>query len=117
HRPNPHASRVIPQASIRPPLTPEQRGLRPDYIVGGVGSDGISWVVLELKGANDRIFVCDRDGKGLRLSAAANRGLCQLLAYLDYCAANQAYLREFLNTRSFREPAGILFIGRASELE
>jgi hypothetical protein len=91
--------------------------MRPDFIVGVVGSDGVSWVVVELKGAADQMFVCDRDGGSLRLSTTANRGLCQLLSYLDYCAANQAYLRDFLNTRSFREPTGILFIGRASELE
>jgi hypothetical protein len=116
-RPNAHVSWVIPQASIRAPFTHEQRGLRPDYLVGGVGSDGFSWVVVELKGARERIFARDQNGGGLRLSAAANRGLCQLLSYLDFCATHQAYLREFLNARSFREPKGILFIGRANEVE
>ena len=41
----------------------------------------------------------------------------QLLEYIDYCSETQAYLRETLNLTNFREPQGILMIGRASEVE
>jgi hypothetical protein len=116
-RVNPHAAWVIPQAAIRPPLSTKQRGLRPDYLVGGYGSDGISWVVVEIKAPAQLVFAGGVGRGRIRLSSAANAGLCQLAQYLDFCSANQAYLRDFLGTRFFREPTGVLVISRMLEFE
>ncbi|MBI4178426.1 DUF4263 domain-containing protein [bacterium] len=110
-----HGVWVIPQQVIRPPMRPVECGLKPDFILGGKGSDGFSWFVVELKGADDAIFV-GSDGKTY-FSGAANRGVFQLLQYVDYCSQNQAWLRDTLQLTDFREPRGFLFVGREKELE
>lgn len=110
-----HGTWVIPQQQVRPPLTSSQRGLKPDYIVGGKGSDGFRWFVVELKGADQKIFT-ERNGNVV-FSNAANDGICQLLNYVDYCSSAQSYLRDSLRLNDFREPEGCLIVGRESELE
>ncbi len=110
-----HGVWVIPQQVIKPPMRPVERGLKPDFILGGKGSDGFSWFVVELKGADDSIFA-ESDGKTY-FSSSANRGVFQLLEYVDYCSQNQAWLRDTLRLTDFREPRGFLFIGRETELE
>jgi len=108
-----HGSWVIPQQAIRP-STAVEIGLKPDYIVGGASSDGYSWYVIELKGVTDSIFA-EKKGK-LYFSSTANRGVFQLLEYIDYCASIQMYLRDVLGLTDFREPKGILIIGNEEEL-
>lgn len=109
-----HGTWVIPQQEIRPPLTLTQKGLKPDYLVGGKGSDGYRWFVVELKGANHNIFV-EKKGS-LQFSAVVNRGICQLMSYIDYCSSAQGYIRDSLKLNGFREPEGILIVGREEEL-
>ena len=110
-----HGAWIIPQQQIRPPQKYVRYGLRPDYIIGGRDSDGFFWYVLELKGANENIF-SEENGR-VFFSKTTNKAMFQLLEYIDYCSETQAYLRETLNLTNFREPQGILMIGRASEVE
>lgn len=109
-----HGTWVIPQQEIRPPSTAVQKGLKPDYLIGGKGSDGYRWLVVELKGANQNIFV-EKNGH-IYFSSIVNRGICQLLGYIDYCSSAQGYLRDTLKLTGFREPEGVLVVGRESEL-
>src|SRR5438874_9463033 len=43
-----HGTWVVPQQEIRPSSLPGVRGLKPDYLVGGKGSRGYSWYVVDL---------------------------------------------------------------------
>ena len=52
-----HGTWVVSQQMVRPPLTSAQTGLKPDYIVGGRSSEGFHWLVVELKGINQPLFV------------------------------------------------------------
>jgi hypothetical protein len=61
------------------------------------------------------MFSRNRAGN-ISLSSIANRGICQLLQYIDYCSAAQSYLRDTLKLKEFREPKGFLIIGREAEL-
>lgn len=110
-----HGTWVVSQQMVRPPLTPDQTGMKPDYIVGGRGSEGFLWMVVELKGVDQPLFA--QKGKRLALSNYANQGLCQLLEYVDYCNAAQNYLREQLHLTDFSNPKGLLLIGRQCEIE
>ncbi|HEV7473921.1 MAG TPA: Shedu anti-phage system protein SduA domain-containing protein [Pyrinomonadaceae bacterium] len=110
-----HGSWVVPQQLIRPPSLDEIRGLKPDYLVGGKGSRGYSWFVVELKSPKDKLFTREKSGT-ISLSSVANRGICQLLRYIDYCSSAQSYLRDSLRLKEFREPKGFLIIGREAEL-
>jgi len=109
-----HGSWVVPQQVIRPPQGSVQSGLKPDFIVGGKSSDGFAWFVVELKGPGDAIF--SEASSRLLLSRPANMGVIQLLEYIDYCSQAQAYLRDTLHLIDFREPRGLLLIGRETEL-
>jgi len=52
-----HGSLVISKQNIKPHLKlNSSKGLIPDFLVGGDSSDGYSWWVIEIKGANDLIF-------------------------------------------------------------
>ena len=110
-----HGTWVVPQQLARPPSLPEIRGLKPDYLVGGKGSRGYSWYVVELKSPSEKMFSRDQAGN-IFLSGVANRGVCQLLQYIDYCSAAQSYLRDTLNLKGFKEPKGFLIVGREAEL-
>lgn len=107
-----HAAWIYPKAQIRPP-NDNIRGLIPDYILAGANSDGVSWFVLELKGPRERAFV--RHDSHISLSPAANKGVCQLLNYIDVASRTQAYLRDEIQLTGFREPRGILMIGTDEE--
>lgn len=111
-----HGTWVVPQQEIRPPSLPGIRGLKPDYLVGGKGSRGYSWYVVELKSPKDSLFTRASSGE-IYLSNTANRGICQLLRYIDYCSFAQSYLRDILKLKDFREPKGFLILGRGAELE
>lgn len=110
-----HGTWAVPQAQIRPPLLPASVGLRPDYLVGGLSSDGYAWYVVELKGVRERLF--SGEDHALRFSSAANRGIVQLLSYLAYCSETQAFLRDTMGLRGFNEPKGILVLGQKGEFE
>ena len=110
-----HGTWVIPQQTVRPPLAPQQKGLKPDYVIGGKGSDGSRWYVIELKGVITPLFVEKKSGR-ISLSGEANEGLMQLVSYIDYCGKAQAFLRDSLHLVDFSEPQGFLIIGRQSEL-
>lgn len=108
-----HAAWVIPKQVIRMHLGKEAPGLIPDYLIAGANSDGVSWWVLELKGCDTRAF--SNSSSSHCLSPSANRGVIQLLEYIDACAEAQSYLRDQLGLKGFREPRGILLIGTDDE--
>lgn len=110
-----HGGKAYSQKAIMPHISKERHGLIPDYLISGRSSDGISWWVLELKSPKAKIF--SGSGNKLRLSSGANRGVIQLLKYLDFCSQHQSMLRDTLKLERFREPNGLLIIGREDELE
>ncbi len=113
-----HGMWVIPQKLIDPGATPKRKGLKPDYLFGGKNSDGFFWCVAELKGPQDKLFNrASDDRKTISFSTAANKGICQLLQYMDYCISAQSYFRDHFGLTNFREPRGFLIIGREEELE
>jgi hypothetical protein len=105
--------KVLSQQVIQPAVPGVQPGLIPDYLISGINSAGISWYVVELKGAKEKMFA--GSGSILRLSKTANQGILQLLRYLDFCAEHQTVLRDAFKLEGFREPHGILLIGREEE--
>ena len=107
-----HGTWIIPQQEIKPPT--DTPGLKPDYILGGRSSDGFQWWVIDLKGSNKSIF--SESQYRTRFSLETNKGVFQVLQYMDYCAEMQAYLREGLSLTEFREPCGLLIIGKEKEL-
>jgi hypothetical protein len=109
-----HMSWVFPKEQIRPASGPTG-GLIPDYLMAGASSSGVEWFVLELKGADKRAFTTS--GNRVSLSTDANRGICQLLNYIDLSSRDQAYLRDGLELSGFREPRGILLIGTDEETD
>ncbi len=108
-----HGAWVIPKQMVRPPMAESQKGLIPDYVLGGLSSDGFEWFVLELKGADQRIIT--ESNNLLYFGSVANKAICQTIEYIDYCASVQAYLRDSLKLRDFREPKGFILIGRETE--
>jgi len=109
-----HMSWIFPKEQIRVP-SGDVGGLIPDYVMAGANSDGVQWFVLELKGADKEAFT--KKGKQPSLSPEANKGVCQLLNYIDHSSRDQAYLRDTLGLKNFREPKGILLIGTDDETE
>lgn len=109
-----HASWIFPKRQIRPP-SGTRSGLIPDYLMAGANSDGVQWFVLELKGADKHAFA--KAGSHVLLSSDANRGICQLVNYIDSSSRDQAYLRDGLELSGFREARGILLIGTDLETE
>lgn len=110
-----HGVWVLSQPQIKPPQTINQKGMKPDYIVGGKGSDGFKWFVVELKGSDQSVFT-EKNGN-ICFSSVVTKGICQLLGYIDYCSSAQGYFREILKLNRFREPDGFLIVGREKELE
>jgi hypothetical protein len=108
-----HGAWIIPQQDIKPQTS--DPGLKPDYIIGGKSSDGFGWWVLDLKGANEKIF-SEKENR-ICFSNKTNMGIFQVLEYINYCAKMQSYMREVLSLNGFREPKGLLIIGRESEME
>lgn len=107
-----HMTWIFPKEQIRP-SSGSIGGLIPDYVLAGANSNGVEWFVLELKGADTRAFTKSR--KRVALSTEANRGVCQLLNYIDLASRDQAYLRDGLKLAGFREPRGVLLIGTDEE--
>jgi len=108
-----HGAWIVHQQIIRPPQPEVQKGLKPDMIIGGKNSDGFSWCILDLKGSNEALFT--ESNNNLRLSSVANKGIIQVLEYIDYCAYAQNYLRDTLKLTNFREPKGLILLGREEE--
>jgi hypothetical protein len=108
-----HGAWVIPQQAIRPSLGTTQKGLIPDYIIGGRNSGGFSWFVLELKGADQQML--NESNSYLYLSSTVNKAVGQVVEYIDFCASAQSFLRDSLCLTAFREPKGLIFVGRESE--
>jgi len=109
-----HEAWVIPEQMVRPPLTESKKGLKPDFILGGLSSEGIKWCVLELKGA-DVDLLQETSNRILSFGSCANRAICQTIEYIDYCASAQVHLRDTLKLKDFREPNGLILIGRETE--
>jgi hypothetical protein len=108
-----HAAWVVPKKSIRSKVSSDVPGLIPDFIVGGKNSYGITWYVVELKGANHSLF--KKSGGSYYLSSEANRGLCQVLEYMNFCNFSQSNLRDTLKLHDFAYANGFIFIGRENE--
>lgn len=106
-----HATWIVPKQAIRLRLGDHSPGLIPDYLVAGANSDGVAWWVLELKGCEAKVF----SNRGF--STTANRGIVQLLEYIDVCSELQSTLRDQLGLKGFREPRGILLMGTDDEYE
>lgn len=110
-----HAAWVVPKKAIRSNISGEMPGLIPDFLVGGKNSFGITWYVVELKGAQHKLFT---ESKGsVYLSSTANKGICQVLEYMHFCNSAQATLRDVLKLNGFVSAEAFLFIGRETETE
>ena len=109
-----HASWLFPKQHLRLPSN-DIGGKIPDYVLAGANSDGVSWYVLELKGANIKSF--KQSGKRVYLSSETNKGICQLIEYIDISTRSQSYLRDEIKLKGYREPKGILLIGTEEETE
>jgi hypothetical protein len=110
-----HGAWVLSQQMLRPKLGTSQPGLIPDFIIGGKSSDGFEWWVAEIKGADAKLF--SHRNSYLCLSDTLNKGVCQLLTYVDYCDEAQATIRDQLKLTRFRRPNGLIIIGRGDELD
>ncbi|EOW9093200.1 TPA: Shedu anti-phage system protein SduA domain-containing protein, partial [Vibrio cholerae] len=110
-----HATWIYPKLELRPSAGDAKGGMIPDYVISGANSDGLQWFILELKGPRQNAFV--HKGKRVYLSADSNKGICQLISYIDIASKSQAYLRDELGLKGFREPRGIILIGTEEESE
>ncbi|WP_404471948.1 DUF4263 domain-containing protein [Vreelandella venusta] len=108
-----HAAWVIPKQQIKPHVSSEMRGLIPDFLVGGKNSFGVTWYIVELKGANHKLF--SMAGGSVKLSDVANKGFCQSLIYMQFCNSSQHMLREVLKLKGFDKANSFLIVGRAAE--
>lgn len=108
---------VLPKLTLTPRIEHMyQKGMIPDFILGGNSSDGHEWWIVELKGANEEIVIIDKNER-IRFADIVNKGICQLLEYIDFASEKQSNLRESFGLTNFREPNGLLIIGRENEFE
>jgi hypothetical protein len=110
-----HGIWVIPKQQIKTKIGNE-RGLIPDFIVGGKNSDGFQWWVIELKGSDAKLLKVNAQ-KEVCFTSEGNKGISQLTEYIDYCRKYQSHLRDAFKLKDFREPSGILVIGNENEFE
>lgn len=108
-----HGIWVIPKQQIKTKIG-EGRGLIPDFIIRTKSSSGFQYWVVEIKGPNTSLLILNRS-KELYFTSEANKGLCQLLEYKDYCSKYQTKFRDEFNFEDFREPTGLLLIGTEDE--
>ena len=112
-----HKGWVFPKLTLTPKIEHMyQKGMIPDFIIGGQSSDGQEWWIVELKGADEQVIIIDKNGR-IRFSDTVNKGICQLFEYIDYASEKQSKLRQDFGLKNFREPYGLLIIGRESEFE
>ena len=110
-----HGLWVIPKQQIKTRIGNE-RGLIPDFIVGGKNSDGFQWWVIELKGAATKLLKTNSQSE-VYFTNEGNKGISQLIEYIDYCRKYQSHLRDSFQLKDFREPSGMLIIGTEEEFE
>ncbi len=70
-------------------------------------------MVVELKGTNETLFTSTKNK--MRFSKTANKAICQLLEYIDFCSKSQSNIRDALKLNDFREPSGFLLVGKEEE--
>lgn len=110
-----HRAIIIPKQEIKPRIKiTDEKGLIPDFIIGGKNSDGWNWWVIELKGTTQTIF--SESSNEIYFNTEINKGICQLLEYIDFCSENQSNLRDVFKLENFREPNGLIIAGREREL-
>lgn len=107
---------VIPQQPIKTAMRTVDTGLIPDYLVCGKSSDGFAWWIIEFKGADEPLFTVGSDQRPA-FSASANKGILQLLEYVDFCDEFQSKIKAEFRLPDFRPPKGMLIIGREVEVE
>jgi len=112
-----HGIIVIPKQQIKAKskIDSEDYGLIPDFLVAGENSDGYQWWVIELKGVNHDTF--SKDNNRVYFTDTANKGVFQLLEYIDFCNKYQSVLRDTFGLKDFREPNGLLIIGHEDEFK
>jgi hypothetical protein len=108
-----HHTWVIPKKIIKTRFGVLEKGLIPDYIVGGQSTSGREWFVIELKGANCKWFVEQRDL--IYFTNTINKGIHQLIEYLDHCDTYQSKFRDEFMLDGFKKPKAILMAGRRLE--
>lgn len=108
-----HGFDVRSKQQITCGIKDKNKGSIPDFIIGGENSDGWQWWIIELKGADEKIFT---DKEPFHFSYIANCGICQLFKYVSDSNKIQSYLRDHLRMVDFSNPKGILIIGREEEL-
>lgn len=113
-----HGIVVLPKQQIKAKskIEKDDYGLIPDFLVAGENSDGFQWWVIELKGINQNIFIKDGNSR-IALSETTNKGIIQLLEYIDFCNKYQSNLRDAFGLEDFREPNGILIMGHEDEFK
>ena len=104
---------IISQQLIRSSMNAVEHGLIPNFIVGGCNPCCFGWFVLEFKGADQQVLTESNDC--LCFSSTVNMAIGQVVEYIDYCASAQSFLRESLCLTDFREPKGLIIVGRESE--
>lgn len=109
-----HYCKAISQPKIKLSISGISTGYILDWILLGKNSDGNQYFFVELKGAEKKIFTKTKEK--IYFSQECNKGINQLLFYLDYANRNQAYFRDELKLDNFSNPKGILIIGTADEL-
>lgn len=109
-----HKMKILSKQSLIP-KSPESKGMIPDFILGAKSSEGWGWFVIELKGYNDPLFSISKSEIGL--SSIANKGVCQILEYIDKSTEIQSHIRDMFKLEDFRNPKGILLLGKKSEIE
>ena len=110
-----HHSWIIPKRTIKTKFSSQEKGMIPDYIIGGQSTSGIEWFLLELKGADTKWFV-ETQGE-MYFSNIINKGIHQIIEYLHYCDKNQVKFRDEYKLKDFTSPKAILIAGRRDEFE
>lgn len=108
-----HHTWVIPKKVIKTKISPNDKGLVPDYIIGGQSTSGKEWFILELKGADTKWFI-EKQGS-IYFTNTINKGIHQLIEYLDHCDTYQSKFRDEHKLLDFKQPKAILIAGRRSE--
>lgn len=110
-----HGFTVYSKQEIIPHIKEKNKGLIPDFIIGGENSDGWQWWIIEIKSPKDLIF--SNTKSALHFSDIANKGICQLLEYVSISDKLQAHLRDHFGFKDFSNPKGILLIGTDDEFK
>lgn len=108
-----HRSWVIPKRTIKTKFYNSEKGLIPDYILGGESTSGKEWFILELKGTNTKWFI-EKQGE-IYFSDTINKGIHQLIEYQHHCDKFQSKFRDEYKLTNFHAPKAILIAGRRSE--